>query len=139
MPKLMSKQFVFLNVMYSKLCLRCTESTIAQFNAHTINLFFLSFFLSAGLPVVFLAVWQRVDSDTGNVGPSWSERVRAPLESSPCPSGRTLTRDPHFAHFKVFAHACISLLMSNNFNSVSPFRFCYLLLPCFSPVSLYLF
>jgi len=47
--------------------------------------FLFSFLLPAGLPVVYLAVWQKVDWNTGNAGLFWSERVRAPLESSPCP------------------------------------------------------
>lgn len=50
--------------------------------------FLFSFFPPAGLPVGYLAGWQKVDSDTGSVGLFWSERVRVPLESSPCPSGR---------------------------------------------------
>lgn len=91
----------------------CTDPRITLFNTQNIDDFFLSFFLcffpSAGLPVVYLAVWQKVDSDTGNVGPFWSERVRAPLESSPCLSGRRLSKAP------LFAHAHISFLMSWQF------------------------
>lgn len=59
--------------------------------------FFLGFYLPlAGLRVVYLEAWQKVDSDTGNVELFWSERVKALLESSPCLSGRI-----HILHFEL--------------------------------------